>query len=253
MLFEIATVTALAFTVNTTEVQVNICDSSAAVENRLNLRDWKEKKPQASYFIENKQYALYKNSWVFKIQFHEDDDSVDVVLKNNAPSQPPLKPDTQDRTELKCENDLHGTQKKLACKMTSSISLEEFDAAVARRDFAALLSSTQQRWLQNENMPLPSDLQMTNAFTDQDYKKDFAQSKMTLTITHGADETLSRGGPAPEFIEISVRTDAQNEIGTQKQLLTYLKQKNVKICTDQTPLLTRHKLESYFKTGFQSP
>lgn len=245
MLFEMATIAALAFTVNTTEVQVNICDSALSVENSLHLQNWNDKKPQASYFIENKQYTLYKNNWVFKIQFHENDDTVDVVLKNNAPSRQPLEPETQDRTAVKCENDLHGSQKKLACKMTSSLSWEEFDAASARHDFSALLSSSQLRWLQSENMVLPQDLEMTSVFKDQDYKQDLGQSKMTLTITSNERRR--------EFIEISARSDEKNELSVQKQLLAYLKQKNVKICEDQSPLLTRLKLESFFKNGSQSP
>lgn len=249
MLFEMVTVTAFAFTVNTTEVQVNICDSASTVENHLHLHDWKDKKPQTSYFVENSQYALYKKNWVFKIQFHKDDDTVDVVLKNNAPTQQPLEPETQDRTELKCENDLHGSQKKLACKMTASLSWEEYDAAIARRDYSSLLSRSQLRWLQIEEMSLPSDLEMTSAFTDQDYKQDLDKSKMTLTITEGADQHARQN----EFIEISIRTDVKTELDVQKQLLAFLKQKNVKICDDQSPLLTRLKLESYFKTGFQSP
>ncbi len=71
---------------------------------------------------------------------------------------------------------------------------------------------------------------------------------MTLTITES-----SPGAAKLEFIEISVRTDSKYEQNVQKQLLSYLSLKNVKICEDQTPMLTRLKLESFFKTGTSYP
>lgn len=254
MLFEITTAVALALVANTTEVQVNICDSAASVESRLNLTDkssssWNQKKPQTSYFIENSHYELYKKNWVFKIQFHDHDDNVEVVIKNNAPSEQPQEPEAQDRTELKCENDLHGSHKKTACKMTATLSWEEFDAATSRHDYASLLSSSQRRWLQHENMQLPNDLEMTGAFNDQNYKKNLNQFQMTLTISKGSTPSARPN----EFIEISIRTDSQNELDVQKQLLAYLKRQNIQICADQGPLMTRLKLESFFKTRSTSP
>ncbi len=84
MISEIATAAALAFTVNTTEAQVDICHSAASVENYLNLHDPSDKsqchgvikrpfrgikKKQTSYFIETSQYELYKKIGFLKFNF----------------------------------------------------------------------------------------------------------------------------------------------------------------------------------------
>ena len=244
MLFEIATAAAFAFTSATTEVQVNICDSFSHVEDQLKVHKWNDKKPQSSYFIETPQLDLYAHNWVFKIQFHKKDDTVDVVLKNNAPTKPPLTPNSDERTEVKCENDLHGSQKKLACKMTFTLSWDEFDTALNRHDYFSMLSPAQQQWLRDENMQLPSTLEMTTVFKDQDYTNDLEKNlKMTLSQTTNAN--------GKDFIEISIRTDEKSEHDVQNQLLSYLNDKNVKICADQGPLMTRLKLESFFQNSLR--
>lgn len=215
-----------------TEVQVNICESSSTLAQKLNLANWDQELTEESALIDNDDLQLYNKSWVLKARIDRTEDSVEVIVKHNQ-ADPALEADTK-----KCEYDLHGTLKKWACKMSNLLSLEDFNQLQNKRDFAGMLNAEQKAWLQSENQTLPSNLEITTSFTDQSYRVKAGDQKIDLGISTSAGRT--------EFIEVSTRAKSDEALDAQAKLLSYLKSKNVTLCTDQGPLLTRLKLESYF-------
>ena len=230
-----------------TEVQVNICDSAEQLESKLNLTAWKSKKPEQSYFIENKALHFYRKDWVFKVKLSPHKNEAEVVLKKNSfINSTTLESQTEqlavdlnlEKNEISCEYDLHGNQKKVACKLTRKISIQDFEQHRHRSDYSGLLSNDQLNWLNKEKVDLTDDLEMTSAFDDQDYVDEKKDQKVTLGITHN-HKTES-------FIEASVRSPSDDAPEAQQQLLDYLKKRNVRLCADQTSIMTRRKLESFF-------
>lgn len=217
-----------------TEVQVNICDPSHDLARKLELQHWTQEETEETYFIENKNLELYKNSWTLKARINNTDETVDIILKHNQADTTATITDSR-----KCEYDLHGTQKKYACKIESQLTQADFNNLKNTNDFAAMLSNEQKSWLQAESQILPADLEITTAFEDQGYTLKTKDLKIQLGISTNKENT--------EFTEISTRSKSNEDQQTQQKLLAYLKQKNILLCTDQGPLLTKLKLESYFK------
>ncbi len=228
----------VAFASPKTEVQINICETYAAVSQKLNLQNWKPKAPEQSYFIENPSLDLFKQNWVFKVTVDAEHKTADVSLKFNLPlANANLEQNSELKNE-KCEYDLHGDSKKMACKLSYSISYYEFERAQLNRDYSSLLSAEQLEWLRENKMTLPEQMAMTTAFTDQDFSGKSNDLKIVLGV--------SLGNKKEEFIEFSARSDEASEKETQNQLLEYLKNHDVKICKNQNSIYTRMKLESYF-------
>jgi hypothetical protein len=212
-----------------TEVQVNICEGSTTLAQKLNLATWDQDPSEESYLIDNKDLQLYNKSWVLKARIDRARDTVEIVLKYNQAGGA-LEGDGK-----KCEYDLHGTAKKWACKMSNQLALEDFTQFQNNKDFAGMLSAEQKAWLQSENQTLPSNLEITRAFIDQSYSND---QKINIGVGTSIDRT--------EFIEASTRTKSDEALDVQAKLLSYLKSKKIALCADQGPLLTRLKLESFF-------
>jgi hypothetical protein len=215
-----------------TEVQVNICEGSATVAQKLTLGNWDQQQTEESVLIDNKDLQLYGKNWVFKVRIDRIEDTVEVILKYNQAGSTNIETDSK-----KCEHDLHGTSKKWACKMVHELSLEDFDRLQNSKDFAGMLSAEQKTWLHSENLILPSNLEITTPFTDQSYSLK-ADQKIDLGIGTSVDGI--------EFLEASTRAKSDEAIAAQIDLLNYLKSKHVVLCADQGPLLTRLKLESFF-------
>lgn len=224
----------LAFAASTrTEIQVNICEPSHDLAKKLELQNWTQEETEESYLIENRNLDLYKNSWTLKAKINSTDETVDIILKHNQA-------DTSAATDSrKCEYDLHGTQKKHACKIVNNITQQEFNNLQNTKDFKAMLSQEQQTWLKTENQSLPNDLEITTAFEDKGYTLKTKDQKIELGISTNKEKT--------EFTEISTRSKSIEDQQAQTKLLAYLKSKSIILCPDQGPLLTKLKLESYFK------
>lgn len=249
-----------------TEVQVNICDSAEQVSSRLNLDAWKSKASEQSHFIENKDLHFYRSDWVFKVKLSPHKNQAEVILKKNSFIKTTARPklaaaltdhasnhssgqtvsplQTSEDGKISCEYDLHGNQKKLACKLTRKISIDEFEHYRQRLDYGGLLNNDQKEWLKTENVKWPDNLEMTTAFDDQDYVHEKAEPKITVGITHN--------DKAESFIEVSVRSKSDNESSDkdlldQQLLLDFLNNHGVQLCSDQSSILTRRKLESFFK------
>lgn len=218
-----------------TEVQVNICESMATLTEKLQLSAWKAKASQKSYLIDTKSLQLYASDLVFKVKLNPSTEEAEITLKHNQI----LNGQKTQATSADCEYDLHGTQKKLACKLSNVLTMNEFLRFVDNQDYLALLNSEQLAWLNELQIQIPPDLQMTFAFHDQDYTSKLQNYKITLGVTKNQRQN--------EFTEISIRTAENDEIQAQRELLTYLKSKNVHICADQNSIFTRLKLESFFK------
>ena len=106
--------TALAQTPSKTEVQVNICESFKSVSEKLELSSWKAKTIEKSYLIDNSHLDFYKSNLTFKAKVNEQTQQVEIILKHNQI----LTNSNATPTSADCEYDLHGFQKKLACKLT---------------------------------------------------------------------------------------------------------------------------------------
>jgi uncharacterized cupredoxin-like copper-binding protein len=232
-MFLLATTSAAAASTKT-EVQVNICESFATLEQKLHLASWQQDAPETSYMIENPHLDLYKSAWVFKVRTNEQDQTAEVILKHNQAD-----PNKNTNDTRKCEYDLHGAQKKWACKQSNIIALDDFKAQQNKKDFQALLSEDQKNWLTQENQSLPPNLEITTTFTDQGYETNTKDLKIELGLTKNIQNQ--------EFIEISTRAKSAEAPKNQASLLNYLKSKSITLCKDQGPLMTRLKLESHFQ------
>ena len=233
MLLSLLLSTSLSFAASQkTEVQINICETQDQLKDKLQLSDWKKKDPEQSYFVDNQNLSLYKNNWVFKITLTADS-TIEVSLKNNK-SGPEDKDDGK-----KCEYDLHGSTRKWACKVTNIVSEKDIQQAEASNNFLLLLNDDQLNWLRDNNVKIPTDAVMTDAFVDQDRTTKLKDLKITLGI--------SKGTRGDEFIELSNRSDDGNEKDYQTKMLKYLKDNNVNVCADQGSIHTRMKLESFFR------
>lgn len=227
--------TALAQAPTKTEVQVNICESFKSVSEKIELSSWKAKAAEKSYFVDNAHLELYKSNLTFKAKVNEPTEQVEIILKHNQL----LTSSDVTSTSANCEYDLHGSQKKLACKVANVISISEFNRFSQNSDFTALLSAEQLNWLHELQTALPQNLQMTTEFQDIDYSSKLKNSKVALG--------LSKNWRQQEFTEISTRTTQNDELQAQTELLDYLKSKKIRICDDQNSIMTRLKLESFFK------
>lgn len=231
LLFQIA----LAQNTSKTEVQVNLCESKQSLSAKLSLSVWKQKDSEVSYLLDNSKLELYQAGMVFKIKINTDTQLSEVILKHNQI----LNDHAVVNTSADCEYDLHGEQKKLACKLVNPIPVDDFNRIVESQNYKALLSAEQLTWLNELQIQIPENLQMTSAFSDQDFSTKFKNLKFTLGVSVSAKNQ--------EFIEISTRSPSADEKQTQKELLEYLKTKNANLCDDQNSIITRLKLESFFK------
>lgn len=224
------------FTGSVTEVQVNLCESLSSIESKLSLSKWSKKSSEETYFIESSELALYKQSWVFKAKVDKKNKTAEITLKNNVPLSRSL---TDEYFQIKnCEYDLHGTAKKIACKLSHKIDLDQFNAYHQSQDYIRLLSREQLAWLNDEKVEIPNNLTMTTQFIDQDYSTTESSLKITLGVTKNTKKQ--------EFIEISTRANSENEIVAQQNLLRYLKNKKVMLCDNQGAIMTELKLKSFF-------
>lgn len=242
-----------AASVNTTEVQINICENFSVVTKKLDLQKWTHQDNQFTQFIENKNLDFYKQGWVLKIEKKENSDTAAVVLKKNysfmsaalrisaATSQSPLK-------SAKCEYDLHGTEKKLACKIKNKISLRDFDKAIRSHSFNDLLNDDQKKWFKHEAGVWPHQLEVSSDFIDQDYTKplalDLTQSPATVPIEVFLG--FSRAQAGQEYIELSARPESLAEKITQTKLIELLQSHDVQLCADQGSIHTLDKLKSFW-------
>lgn len=214
-----------------TEVQVNICEHADVIQTKLGLENWKSKPTQETYYIENKDLSLFKKNWVFKASINSAKNDVDIILKKNSPT-------AFSKALKKCEYDLHGDSKKLACKMINTISLNEFKHKIHKADYIGLLNDEQKDWLQKENLSIPNDVVLTTAFEDYAFVNN---NELEISITKNEQGT--------SFIEASSRSSEKKELALQKKILEFLKKHQVALCVDQRAQLTREKLESYFNNN----
>ncbi len=129
--------TAFAQAPTKTEGQVNICESFQSVYDKLDLSSWKAKTAEKSYLIDNSHLDLYKSNLTFKAKVIEKADQVEIIVKHNQV----LTNSDVISTSSDCEFDLHGSQKKLACKLTNAIFLSEFNRLRQNGEFTALLNA----------------------------------------------------------------------------------------------------------------
>lgn len=236
-MLEILIATAFLYSNLKTEIQVNLCGHFSTIESQLDLHKWNKKKSVETFFIDNKQLKLFNQGWVFKVRIDTDKSSAIVTLKKNEfQNSSEISPvDIQDKN---CEYDLHGNLKKLACKLSHEISLAQLRQHQQNEDYAGLLSPAQLAWLNNEKAELPVDLKMTSPFIDRDYVFNFEGLKIALGLTVNNKQQ--------EFIEISTRSGSENELAEQKRLLDYLKSHDIHVCENQSSIMTKLKLESFF-------
>lgn len=212
-----------------TEVQVNICESFNSLSAKLDLGNWKKKKSEQSLLVENRELFLYKRGWVFKAKL-ANTSTVEITLKKNAGVR------RIDESSPECEYDLHGELKKMACKLSQTMALADFQQQSAAGNFSALLSRQQLDWLKSDDVELPQNLELTSAFLDEEYG--LSAAKYDLGVTTNAS--------GREFIEISTRADSQIERQKQTELLQFLRDRGVSVCADQSAIQTRNKLDSFF-------
>lgn len=222
-----------------TEVQVNICDVKKNISQKIDLPSWKQKKSILTYFVESSQLELYKQSWVFRIRIDLNKNKAEVTLKQNTK----LNSNSQllESKPIKCEYDLHGQDKKLACKMEHNLTIAEFDKARANNDWQTLLSPEQVAWLKRENVQIPKNLVFTSGFEENSYVAQKNEQEIEISISTNESQQ--------EFIEASVRSTGQLELQNQQKLLAYLNLNEVILCENQSAILTRQKLESFFKNN----
>lgn len=232
-------------TVATTEVQINICESFDSVAKKLDLQKWQTGDPQSTQFIENTDLELYKQGWIFKIEKGHDPNNLTVILKNNSPliAMTTKKLAVDAVTALKatkCEYDLHGTDRKLACKMKNKISLQDFNKAVRKNSFKDLLSDEQKKWFKDEGGLWPHNLQITSHFIDQDYTQSFSTKIQEIVLG------VTRSKVGQEFIELSTRTSISEDQSAQTELINLLQAHSVQICQSQSSVHTLDNLKSFF-------
>lgn len=228
--------------ITTTEVQINICDNFAVVASKLDLPKWHNDAAQSTQFIENTNLDFYQQGWVLKIEKQMAANEISVILKKNFPALT-SEITTNKLSALKtakCEYDLHGTDKKLACKMKNKISLRELNSILQTKSFKDLLSDDQKKWFKQENGIWPPDLQITADFTDQDYTQSLPLSTEEIVLGITCTQT------GQEFIELSSRTLTTQAQSAQITLIQFLQSKNVRVCADQSSVHTLDKLKSFF-------
>jgi hypothetical protein len=221
-----------------TEIQVNICDSTQNISTELKLDLKKPLTDETSYFVENKKLDLYHRNWVFKIVKNSSKQTATISLKNNDSEQMNATVNTSAKN-IKCEYDLHGTFEKLACKMNSEIDLKTLEKNLREQNYLALLSKEQKQWLNDSKINLPTDINVSPAFSDRDYS---IQNELG-TATFG----LSTNFKGQTFLEISIRaSETEDKYKVQNTLIDFINSKNIQLCSDQGPINTRDKLESVY-------
>jgi hypothetical protein len=233
-MFLLILLNSLVASASPTEIQVNICEPQASAQQKLDLIKWKNDATEQVQFIDNQDLSFYKSGWVLKISFN-DKFKAKVTLKNN---------DASLDEEKDCEYDLHGDNKKWACKLSEKRDADKIKRAIVAKEINAIVSEDQLRWLSKYDRPLPPSADITNVFYESSYSLDVENLSLTLNF--------SRNSKGQEFNEISSRTDS-DEKTVQIKLLSYLKEHNINLCADQGPLLTRLKLQSFFKPEKKKP
>lgn len=236
-----------------TEVQVNICESFEQTQEKLNLTSWLIEPEKETYFFETKNLKFYRQGWVFKASMTPQKSTVKITLKNNSPLSESISNSksisnitsyqiANEQLDVKCEYDLHGNDKKLACKLDSQISIDQFNELIEQKKYSDLLSADQRNWLKSKSVSIPKDLEMTDVIRDQNYENTLQGKKIVMGSSFDSRHN--------EYLEISVRTNKEYEKEVQSQLTHYLISNNVELCQDQGPVHTKNKLESYFRHNF---
>lgn len=221
-----------------TEVQVNICDSENSLSQKIDLSQWAHKRSISTHYVESRELGLYKQALVFRIRLDLNKNKAEVTLKHNTPIE--LSSSFTEAKGKKCEYDLHGVDLKLACKIENKVTIAEFNKAMADNQWKSLLNEEQIAWVKSENIKFPENLTFTTAFEENSYTYDKDGEPLELSIV---TNELSH-----EFIEASVRVVKIDDVDKfQHNLLNYLNHKQVDLCKDQSAMLTRKKLESFFK------
>jgi hypothetical protein len=228
MIFTLLLATQIAIAATKTEVQINICETQSQLEKKLDLKKWKKSEAEQTYFADNGDLNLFKRGWVFKITL--EDENIKVTLKYNKA--------TDADSEHDCEYDLHGDDRKWACRINNQMSFKEFQELQAANDLLLLLNEQQLNWLRKHSITIPWNTILTTAFRDQNFSQKVSDTKFVLGVSKN-----SRG---TEFIELSSRADEKNEKAVQAKMHKYLKDHNINRCPNQGSIQTRLKLESFF-------
>jgi hypothetical protein len=210
-----------------TEVQVNICDSQTEVQQKLGLTAWQKQQAERVYYIDNRELAFFNSGWVLKVSF-TDKSKAKIILKNN---------DADAAENKDCEYDLHGEEKKWACKLAEKKDAGKIQRMVDEKEINALLTDEQRQWLFTYNKNIPASAEITTSFTEQSYTLTVGEQVLNLNF--------GKNSKGREFNEVSSRTQ-DDEKTVQSELVAYLKEHNINLCTYQGPVLTRLKLQSYF-------
>lgn len=226
-----------------TEVQVSICEPQQSLRSKLDPSQWSFKHKNQTYFIENPELVLWNQGWRIRIRVYSGSNTAQVTVKRNYSKPKRSHSSGTIPKEAKCEYDLHGQTKSFACKITNTVDYRYFETARESNNWVSLLSESQVKWLQDEN--LMDDLLFKNEdfvfagpFKDRVYEKRNEKPKVVLE--------LSTAGPL-QFSEFSSRTQTINENIVQQKLNKYLNDSNVSICKNQNEQSTKAKLAYFFR------
>ncbi len=241
----LALVTGLAFQFKDlkTEVQVSLCEPSSAVAQKLELEDWVRSREFKSYLLDNRNMSLFKAGWSARVRLDNKNNVAEITLKKNSPIlSNPMNSNSkfldEDITKKKCEYDLHGPYKKLACKITYEISVQEFTKIQNSGDLLALFNKTQLEWLDAEGFKIPSNVELAGPFENQSFILVKKNSEIALDI--------SSFKKTNEFIEISSRVNEDDEHEAYGKILDLISVRDLITCSDQQISNSRKKLEAFF-------
>jgi hypothetical protein len=226
-----------------TEAQLTLCESYKTVAQKLELSKWKESREFESFLLDNPNLDLLKFGWVVRVRIDSKSDSAEITLKKNTAINYSLEDvsfssDDKIASKPKCENDLHGNHKKLACKISHEISMSEFKTISKSKKYKDFLNKSQLEWLLREGVRWPTDLELAGPFKNKTYET--LLDKNTVALDY------SSFGPNAEFLEISSRVEEKDEIVALGDLEELAGGAGVSICADQHTSNSRKKLEAYF-------
>lgn len=214
------------------EHQIRLCDDEFQIVKKLKIDHPATMQPTEKnysvYLLDtiNKNYT--SSDWTLRLK--SGPKNVELTVKKKIPSGEKL--DSLYKNMV-CEYDLHGDIKNFSCKIDSFVSKEQLQEVMDGGDWQNLLDGEQFRFLK-EHGEVFHDVKLWGILRHRRLQwKDASFEKVTL------DFIKSPVVANNAFFEISIRYRPKDEDTLGKQFEEYLKQSEIKLCSNQAEWLVK--------------
>jgi uncharacterized protein YjbK len=208
------------------EHQFRLCDSDESILEKFGIDEKSNTEIQGKkfkiYYVDTLDRLYNKSNW--SIRFREKNNKVELTIKNKID---PIV-DVSKYSNIECEYNLHGTTKEYACKLTSEVSINDFEKILkGSKNWTTLLSKVQLELIKDLNVVHESAKVWGVLDAERHQWNDKKLGAISVDLIHSEKDNSAT------YNEISIRYPVSNSNTFSKKFEEYLQNSGVGLCSDQ--------------------